>query len=81
MASKRALDISVESAIANFHSKSKLGPDFVCPCCHRMMYRVLLLVIETSTPRIVLKQQPACCTKLFYDIMMTNVKAIVYLAA
>ena len=30
MASKRALDISVETAIANVHSKAKFDPDFVC---------------------------------------------------
>ena len=32
MASRTAVDISLESAIANFHSKSKCGPDFVCTC-------------------------------------------------
>ena len=29
----------IESAIAAFHSEVKLGPEFVCTCCHRMMYR------------------------------------------
>ena len=27
------------SAISAFHSDIKSGPDFVCTCCHRMMYR------------------------------------------
>ena len=30
---------TVEDAIAAFHSEVKLGPEFVCICCHRMMYR------------------------------------------
>ena len=28
-----------ESAIASFLCKVKMGPDFVCTCCHRMMYK------------------------------------------
>ena len=31
----------LESAIAAFHSEVKLGPEFVCTCCHRMMYSVV----------------------------------------
>ena len=31
--------VSVNSAISTFQSVVKLGPDFVCTCCHRMMYR------------------------------------------
>lgn len=27
--------VSIDNAISAFHS----GPDFVCTCCHRMMYR------------------------------------------
>ena len=29
----------LESGISAFHSDVKSGPDFVCTCCHRMMYR------------------------------------------
>ena len=36
---KRKRNLLVEDAIAAFHSEIKLGPDFVCTCCHRMMYR------------------------------------------
>ena len=32
-------EVSVNSAISTFHSVVKLGPDFVCTCCHHMMYR------------------------------------------
>ena len=39
MANKRASSTPIEDAILNFHSKSKLGPDFVCVCCHRLMYK------------------------------------------
>ena len=38
-ANKRKRSLLVEDAIAAFHSEIKLGPDFVCTCCHRMMYR------------------------------------------
>ena len=30
--------VSVNSALSTFHSVVKLGSDFVCTCCHRMMY-------------------------------------------
>ena len=36
---KRNSIVSVEHAILVFHSDIKNGPDFVCVCCHRMMYR------------------------------------------
>ena len=36
---KRNSIVSVEHAILVFHSAIKNGPDFVCVCCHRMMYR------------------------------------------
>ena len=39
MANKRKSNVSVEHAILSFHRAIKNGPDFVCTCCHRMMYR------------------------------------------
>ena len=39
MANARTRTVLIESAIAAFHSEVKLGPEFVCTCCHRMMYR------------------------------------------
>ena len=39
MSSMRKRNVSVECAVSAFHSKVKLGPDYVCTCCHRMMYR------------------------------------------
>ena len=39
MSCKRSKGVSVEEAITAFHSETKAGPDFVCTCCHRMMYR------------------------------------------
>ena len=38
-AAKKANDVSIEQAIVSFHSDIKNGPDFVCTCCHRLMYR------------------------------------------
>ena len=39
MVNARTRTVLIESAIAAFHSEVKLGPEFVCTCCHRMMYR------------------------------------------
>ena len=36
---KKLSSISVHQAIVSFHSDIKNGPDFVCTCCHRLMYR------------------------------------------
>ena len=38
MSSTRKRNVSVECAVSAFHSEVKLGPDYVCTCCHRMMY-------------------------------------------
>ena len=38
-ASKRKSNVSLEHVILSFHHDIKNGPDFVCTCCHRMMYR------------------------------------------
>jgi len=35
----KARSVLVEEAISAFHSETRAGPDFVCTCCHRMMYR------------------------------------------
>ena len=39
MANTRTRTVLIESAIAAYHSEVKLGPEFVCTCCHPMMYR------------------------------------------
>ena len=39
VASKRKRNVSVEHAILSFHHDIKNGPDFVCTCCHGMVYR------------------------------------------
>ena len=38
MSNKRKMDVSVDQAITAFHAEVKLGPNFVCTYCHRMMY-------------------------------------------
>ena len=48
--------VTLEAAVTTFQSKVKLGPDFVCTCCHRMMYnKVLLSAREQSTPKLELR--------------------------
>ena len=48
MINKRKRDVSVEYAIAKFHSSVKLGPNFVCTCCHRMMYRKSVILCNKA---------------------------------
>ena len=38
-AAKKANDVPIEQAIVSFLSDIKNGPDFVGPCCHRLIYR------------------------------------------
>ena len=38
-ASVRAQSKSVDKVIQEFLAKVKFGPDYVCTCCHRMLYR------------------------------------------
>ena len=39
MSKKRALSVPIEKCITDFQSKVKQGLEFVCTCCHCMMYR------------------------------------------
>ena len=39
IAKMRSMTVSVDKAISGFLLKAKCGPDFVCTCCHRLMYR------------------------------------------
>ena len=38
-ARRRASTIPIEKRIADFQHKIKQGPEFVCTCCHRLMYK------------------------------------------
>ena len=44
MTNKRKKDVSLEHAIGAFHSQVKFGPNFVCTCCHRLMYRKTVIL-------------------------------------
>ena len=48
MAKKRSTNISVDDAIATFLLKAKMGPDYVCTCCHCMMYKQNVVVCNKS---------------------------------
>ena len=48
MATKRALVVPMEKCIADFQSKVKQGPEFVCTCCHRMMYKQTIVPYSRS---------------------------------
>ena len=57
---KRASETSIEHAISAFRSETKGGPDFVCTCCHRMMYRKSVIQCNkskyTKTSPVVLQE-------------------------
>ena len=42
-ATKKASNVSVQQAIMSFHADIKNGPDFVCSCCHRLMYSKIVV--------------------------------------
>ena len=48
MTNKRSKSVSVESAVSSFHAEVKFGPDFVCTCCHRMMYRKSVILCNRA---------------------------------
>ena len=48
MSSTRKRNVSVECAVSAFHSKVKFGPDYVCTCCHRMMYRKSVILCNKA---------------------------------
>ena len=45
---KRSKGVSVEEAITSFHSETRAGPDFVCTCCHRMMYKKTVILCNKA---------------------------------
>lgn len=47
-ASRRASAIPIERDVCSFRSKTKLGPEFVCMCCRRMLYRQTVVAYNKS---------------------------------
>ena len=68
MANRRSKNVNVKDAISLFQSDVKLGPDFVCTCCHRMMYRKSVILCNkvkyTNTSTDVL--QKVFCPKFSF---------------
>ena len=69
MSIKRKRNVSVECAVSAFHSKVKLGPDYVCTCCHRMMYRksVILCNYTKASADVVQKVFSADLSYISFD--------------
>ena len=51
MASTRERSVTLEAALSTFHSEVKLGPNFVCTCCHRMMYKKSVVLCNARIVR------------------------------
>ena len=49
---RRTLVVPMEKYITDFQSKVKQGPEFVCICCHCLMYKLLFLVLKASTQNV-----------------------------
>ena len=47
-AAKKASDVSVQQAIMSFRPDIKNGLDFVCTCCHRLMYGKSVVQCNTA---------------------------------
>ena len=47
-ANKRAMPKAIESVIEDFLAKVKVGPDFVCTSCHRMLYKHAVVGFKPS---------------------------------
>ena len=48
MAKKRALNVSIDYAIASFNPRQRMGPDYVCTVCHCMMYKQNVVPCDKS---------------------------------
>ena len=48
MAKSRTEIKSIENIIDNYLAKVKVGPDYVCTCCHRMMYKHTVSVFRPT---------------------------------
>ena len=49
MTNKRKANVSIEHAIDAFHSEVKFGPNYVCTCCHHMMYRKNVILCNKAS--------------------------------
>ena len=47
-AKKRALSVPMDKYITDFQSKVKQGPEYVCTCCHCMMYKQTVVSYNRS---------------------------------
>ena len=45
---RTAMMNKIECAISAFHAEIKFGPDFVCTCCHRIMYRKSVILCNRA---------------------------------
>ena len=68
-AAKRLSNISTEKAISNFHSLTKFGPEFVCTCCHRMMYKQSVVHYKRSKYT---KTSSTVLDQVFSDLYISN---------
>ena len=48
MSKSRTLVVPMEKYINGFHSKIKQGPEYVCTCCHRLMYKQTVIPYTRS---------------------------------
>ena len=72
MVNARTRTVLIESAIAAFHSEVKLGPEFVCTCCHRMMYRKSVVACnKVKYTKLVLMYFTKCSVLIIHTLALT----------
>ena len=59
MASKRSSKSTIDNAINIFHLKVQTGPEYVCVCCHRLLYKQNIILFNVQ-------KYTKCSDKMFY---------------
>ena len=62
-------EVTVECAISAFHAEVKLRPDFVCTCCHRMMYWKSVIVCNGAN-------YTKASTEILQEVFSSNLRYI-----
>ena len=77
VASKRSLVVPLEKSITNFESKIKQGPEFVCTCCHRLMYKQSVVAYGrtkyTKAKKTTWKAKVTCTGDLYPNLLSPKI--------
>ena len=66
MANARAETKTVDAVVNDFVERVKRGPEYVCTCCHRMMYKDSAVLFK-PTKYMYMKANTELLSKVSYD--------------